>query len=78
MSPPLQIPPLVFQYWQSSIDRMWYWHLKASTNEKVAQGEAYVTKAGCLRAIEMAKHAAQAPLENLSEPGASDEKTARG
>lgn len=78
MLPPQQIPPLVFQYWQSSIDRMWYWHLKASTNEKVAQGEAYVTKAGCLKAIDLVKQAAQAPIENLSGNENSGEKKARG
>lgn len=55
-----------FEYWKSSIDRLWYWHLKTVRNEKLAQGEAYATKADCLQAIDQVRQCATAPLQNLS------------
>lgn len=58
--------PVKFEYWKSSIDQQWYWHLKTATNEKLAQGERYSAKADCLRAIEMVRQSATAEIKNLS------------
>jgi uncharacterized protein YegP (UPF0339 family) len=55
-----------FEYWKSSIDRLWYWHLKTAKNEKLAQGEAYATKADCLEAIASVRQCAGATVQNLS------------
>jgi uncharacterized protein YegP (UPF0339 family) len=55
-----------FEYWKSSIDRLWYWHLKTVRNEKLAQGEAYPTKAECLQAIDQVRQCAAASVHNLS------------
>jgi len=55
-----------FEYWKSSIDQQWYWHLKNATNHKVAQGEPYSSKAECLQAIEQVRQASAAEARNLS------------
>jgi uncharacterized protein YegP (UPF0339 family) len=55
-----------FEYWKSSIDLLWYWHLKTAKNEKLAQGEPYATKADCLRAIEHVRQCSSASVQNLS------------
>jgi len=55
-----------FEYWKSSIDRRWYWHLKTTDNEKLAQGESYASKAECMRAIELVRQCAIAELHDLT------------
>ncbi|HYP16384.1 MAG TPA: YegP family protein [Opitutus sp.] len=55
-----------FEYWKSSIDRQWYWHLVDAQNEKLAQGEPHATKAACLGAIELVRKSAAAPVNSLS------------
>ncbi|ACB73421.1 YegP family protein [Opitutus terrae] len=55
-----------FEYWRSSLNRLWYWHLKTTENEKLAQGEAYPTEAACLEAIERVRQSTGAVVENLS------------
>lgn len=55
-----------FEYWRSSLNRLWYWHLKTSENEKLAQGEAYPTKTACLEAIKRVRQSSAASVENLS------------
>lgn len=55
-----------FEYWRSSLNRLWYWHLRTAGNEKLAQGEAYPTKQACLQAIARVKGASTAVLEDLS------------
>lgn len=44
-----------FEYWQSSKNSNWYWHLKASNGVVIAQGEGYVNKADCLHVINLIK-----------------------
>lgn len=63
-----------FEYWKSSIDQQWYWHLKNGTNRKVAQGEPYSSKAECLQAIDQVRQASSAEAQNLSQ---ESEKKAR-
>ena len=58
--------PVRFEFWKSTIDRQWYWHLKDERNEKLAQGEAYPTKEACLRAIEAVRKCATATVQDLS------------
>lgn len=58
--------PVRFEYWKSTIDRQWYWHLKDEGNEKLAQGEAYASKEDCLRAIEAVRKCATAAVQDLS------------
>lgn len=55
-----------FEYWRSSLNRLWYWHLKTAENEKLAQGEAYPTETACLEAIERVRQSRGALVENLS------------
>lgn len=55
-----------FEYWRSSLNRLWYWHLRTAENEKLAQGEAYPTEEACLEAIERVRQACAATVENLS------------
>ena len=40
-----------FEYWQSTTNHQWYWHLKGANGEKLAQGEGYVRKEDCLHVI---------------------------
>ncbi len=62
----LSLTAVKFEYWRSSIDRLWYWHLKTDGNEKLAQGEAYSSKEACLEAIDQVRKAHEAELQNLS------------
>ena len=55
-----------YEYWKSSADRQWYWHLKGANGEKIAQGEGYKTKAACLHAISLVKSSSAAPVNNLT------------
>jgi uncharacterized protein YegP (UPF0339 family) len=59
-----------FEYWKSATNNNWYWHLKASNGEKIAQGEGYTTKQGCIAAIKLVKNSADAEEINLT-PSAS-------
>jgi uncharacterized protein YegP (UPF0339 family) len=63
---PETVAPVKFEYWKSSIDQQWYWHLKNGTNHKVAQGESYPTKAECLHAIDEVRQASSAEVKSLS------------
>lgn len=40
-----------FEYWQSAKNNAWYWHLKSSNGQIIANGEGYVNKADCLHVI---------------------------
>jgi uncharacterized protein YegP (UPF0339 family) len=51
-----------YEYWKSSANNNWYWHLKAANGEKIAQGEGYSTKEGCLHAIALVKSSKDAPV----------------
>ncbi len=62
----LSLATMKFEYWRSSIDRLWYWHLKSDSNQKLAQGEAYSSKSACLEAIEQVRRAHEAEVQNLS------------
>ena len=44
-----------FEYWESSKDGMWYFHLIAPNNEIVAQSQGYTTKDNCINGIESVK-----------------------
>lgn len=64
-----EAPPTLdvkFEYWRSSLNRLWYWHLKTVDNEKLAQGEAYPTKGECLQAIARVRGSGGAMMQNLS------------
>jgi uncharacterized protein YegP (UPF0339 family) len=39
-----------YEYWKSSKDGNWYWHLKAANGEIVAQSQGYDSIAAKLRA----------------------------
>lgn len=39
------------EYWQSSKDGQWYWHLKAGNGKVVCHGEGHPTKAKAVKAI---------------------------
>lgn len=61
-----------YEYWKSSTNRQWYWHLKAANGERIAQGEGYKTKAACLHAIDLVKGSGAAPVINLTPTGTDD------
>lgn len=44
-----------YEYWKSTNDDQWHWHLKARNGEVIAQSEAYTTKAMCLKGIQACK-----------------------
>lgn len=44
-----------FEYWQSLTNQNWYWHLRAANGQIIANGEGYVDKVDCLRAIDLVK-----------------------
>jgi uncharacterized protein YegP (UPF0339 family) len=50
-----------YEYWQSSSDGNWYWHLKAANGEEIAQGEGYASQQHCLDAIKLVKSSKNAP-----------------
>ena len=52
-----------YEYWKSSSDNNWYWHLKAANGEKIASGEGYTSKADCLHAIDLVKSSKGAKVE---------------
>jgi uncharacterized protein YegP (UPF0339 family) len=61
-----------YEYWKSSTNGNWYWHLKAANGEKIAQGEGYASKQHCLDAIALVKSSKDAPVNEVAEfgPGA--------
>ena len=48
--------PEGFEYWQSSNDSMWYFHLKSPNNEIIAHSEGYATMQNCLDGINTVKN----------------------
>ena len=54
-----------FEYWKSTADKMWYWHLKGRNGEIIAQSEGYTREASCVDAIALVKDAGDAPEVNL-------------
>ena len=55
-----------YEYWKSSSDNNWYWHLKAANGEKIASGEGYTSKQHCLDAIALVKSSKDAPENEIS------------
>jgi uncharacterized protein YegP (UPF0339 family) len=53
---------MYYEVWQSTRDYLWYWHLKATNNEIIAQGEGYTSKAGALHAVTLVKASYSAPV----------------
>lgn len=37
------------------LGRRWYWRLRAGNNEIIAQGEGYVNRMDCLRAVNLVR-----------------------
>jgi uncharacterized protein YegP (UPF0339 family) len=66
MTREMGVARLRFEYWRSAMDRRWYWHLRTDQNEKLAQGEAYATRAECLRAMTQVQQSGLAPITDLS------------
>jgi uncharacterized protein len=55
-----------FEYWKSSSNSNWYWHLKASNGLIIATGEGYVNKADCVHVINLIKgHASTATVVEI-------------
>jgi uncharacterized protein YegP (UPF0339 family) len=50
---------LHFQYWKSSKNGKWYWHLRATNNEVIAEGQGYDYERDCLHCIELVKGTGQ-------------------
>lgn len=58
-----------FEYWQSTKNRNWYWHLLAGNNQVIAQGEGYVNKADCEHVINLIRNqAAGASVTHVNNP----------
>jgi uncharacterized protein YegP (UPF0339 family) len=58
-----------FVLWQSTKDKLWYWHLKSTGNNKVVcWAEGYSTKQDALDSINWVyNNAGSATLEDLSK-----------
>ena len=54
-----------FEYWKNDKGQ-WYWHLKASNGEPIAQGEGYHNKADLLETIKLVKGSFMATTVDLS------------
>ena len=58
-----------FEYWQSSHDQKWYFHLKAANGRIIAQSQGYKEKGDCKSAIDSVKNsAASASVESVESP----------
>jgi hypothetical protein len=44
-----------FEFWESTKDGLWYFHLKAPNGEIIACSEGYTTKDNCTNGIESVK-----------------------
>ncbi len=55
-----------YEYWKSTADNQWHWHLTAGNNEIIAYGEAYKRKADVLHVIGLVKSSGNALVENLT------------
>jgi uncharacterized protein len=55
-----------FEYWKSTTNNNWYWHLKAANGEKIAQGEGYKNKADVLTVIGLVQNSSIAAIVNLT------------
>ena len=44
-----------FEYWQSTKNEKWYFHLKAANNQVICVSQGYTTKKACLNGIESVK-----------------------
>jgi uncharacterized protein YegP (UPF0339 family) len=53
-----------YEYWKSSSNGNWYWHVKAANGEGIAQGEGYISK-HC-EAIRLVKSSKDAPENEMS------------
>ena len=40
-----------FEYWQSNKNGQWYFHLKATNGEIIANSQGYTTKENCINGI---------------------------
>ena len=54
---------MTYWYWKSERDKFWYWHLKATNGEIIANGEGYNNEADCLKAIGLVKNSKDAPVK---------------
>lgn len=54
-----------FEYFKAQ-NGNWYWRLKATNGEIIAQSEGYTTKANATHAIALVKAASIAPSVNLT------------
>jgi uncharacterized protein YegP (UPF0339 family) len=54
-----------YEYWKSSNNGNWYWHLKAANGERIAQGEGYTAEQNCLHAISLVKSSSGAPVTKI-------------
>ncbi len=58
---------MVYEYWQNSTNKNWYWHLKASNGKKIADGaEGYKNEADCLAGIQLVKSSKDAPVKKIA------------
>lgn len=45
-----------FEYWQSNKNGQWYFHLKATNGEIIANSQGYTTKENCINGIQSIKN----------------------
>jgi len=45
-----------FEYWESKKDGQWYFHLKATNGEIIAQSQGYTTKENCITGMDSIKN----------------------
>ncbi len=54
-----------FEFWESTKDGLWYFHLKAPNGEIIANSEGYTTKDNCRNGIDSLKK--YAPSADIHE-----------
>ena len=40
-----------FEFWRSTVNRQWYFHLKAGNGRIIVPSEGYLRRSSCLKAI---------------------------
>jgi uncharacterized protein YegP (UPF0339 family) len=57
---------MYYEYWKSSSNGYWYWHLRAANHKVIATGEGYHNEQDVLQVIALVKGSANAPIRKLS------------
>ncbi len=57
-----------YEIWRSDKNDQWYWHFKAGNGETIASGQAYASRANCIKAIALLQRSMKHKIYSLSAP----------